>query len=385
MFMQFFRLVLQRQLVTLMLLSGLCGIPVLAHAITENFCARVESRNDDNPYLKTLRVTIDDTGQQVEPSLRSYLYADLVAEVLARDGAQLKVFLEPLGKNNCLASGDNTLQLNVSLSEAEALAANSRGVRGEAERRSAEIQALAAKTQSIVSLTGTEQENKLTLRIFTATNRKATGSTDSKTAFGNQVTALTYGSVEVEVKAQAAMRDIETPNIIRFHRVTDLKDVAVSKQFTKLSLEEWRAEVNARAASHDKAGILLFVHGFKNDFVDAAAVAGQLTYDMGVRGATVMFSWPSQNALFDYRTDGKLAEKSVAAMESLLQTLTKLPDNVPIYIVAHSMGNRVVLAGMQQTAAAQEGPAPRSGLQGMAAAAGSGAAGGLAATPAGGS
>lgn len=113
----------------------------------------------------------------------------------------------------------------------------------------------------------------------------------------------------------------------------------------------WRA---VRAAMDDADAdqrapeALLFVHGYRVSFDDAALRAAQLAYDLKIRD-TAFFAWPSAGAAAKYTVDEASAKNAtrplaefIAALDACAQASGKA-----LHIVAHSMGNRVLLAALQ--------------------------------------
>ena len=87
---------------------------------------------------------------------------------------------------------------------------------------------------------------------------------------------------------------------------------------------------------------LIFVHGFNNQFSDAAARAMLLKDNLGADSEVVLWSWPSRRDAFDasYRYD-KESTQGVALrrFEELLEALTQGVGTPPsLDILAHSMG-----------------------------------------------
>jgi esterase/lipase superfamily enzyme len=113
------------------------------------------------------------------------------------------------------------------------------------------------------------------------------------------------------------------------------------QSFTELGVDRWRAEVAKRATALGNPGILVFIHGYNTGFADAALRAGQLAYDLKFGGATVLFSWPSRGSLLRYTADEEAAEWATPDMQDVLASLATLAPGTPIYVIAHSMGNRV--------------------------------------------
>ena len=88
---------------------------------------------------------------------------------------------------------------------------------------------------------------------------------------------------------------------------------------------------------------LVFVHGYNTSFSDGAFRLAQIVWDGQLYDSIpVLFSWPSnQNANYDYAADS--AELSVDYFIELLDLLEKRGGIKTVHIIAHSMGNRIVL------------------------------------------
>ncbi len=311
-----------------------------------DLCARAEGTDDANPVLQTLRVKMELTQQGVALDIIKLVQAELIAKSLKPALGPVRIFVEDYDSKTCAAAGDNFLQLSFALDAKQVAEINSSTTRGDFVIPA--LQALLPVAPPKILTNANEKANGASLCIFFATNRNATGSKKTDEAFGKSLANLSYGEVQVQVKRQPKMKNLETTSIAKFESVTDLENFAVANKYSLLTHEEWVKEVKARASNFNKAGVLLFVHGYKNNFVNAAAIAGQFTYDMAFNGASVMFSWPSQNKIIDYKEDSELAISSAASIATVLDDLTALQADGPVYIVAHSMGNRVLLDGLKQ-------------------------------------
>jgi esterase/lipase superfamily enzyme len=89
---------------------------------------------------------------------------------------------------------------------------------------------------------------------------------------------------------------------------------------------------------------LIFVHGFNTNFEDAACRLAQIVSDIHFEGAPILFSWPSKGDNFlDYAYDRESSMFSRQAFCDLLHLL-KSRANVPkVHVIAHSMGNQIVV------------------------------------------
>jgi hypothetical protein len=106
--------------------------------------------------------------------------------------------------------------------------------------------------------------------------------------------------------------------------------------------------------------LLLFVHGFANGFDDAVMCTAQLAADVDFPGRPMAFCWPSVGEVSEaaYGQDAAQAGKSIAALADLLDRLTAPTGDSSadgaggrpprLHVLAHSMGNRIVLEAVYQ-------------------------------------
>jgi esterase/lipase superfamily enzyme len=109
-----------------------------------------------------------------------------------------------------------------------------------------------------------------------------------------------------------------------------------------ISREYWNAIVNELKPSD----ALIFVHGFNTTFDQALLRNAQVVWDLKYTGLPVLFSWPSRGNIADYFYDRDSAE---GAREHFIRLLKILRDDHGIervHVLAHSMGNHVVLPAL---------------------------------------
>jgi lanthanide-dependent methanol dehydrogenase len=107
--------------------------------------------------------------------------------------------------------------------------------------------------------------------------------------------------------------------------------------------------VDALRARTDPESILLFVHGYDTSFEDAIYKAAQIAYDASFKGHVVVFSWPSAGALLGYPYDQTSARFSKQHLLSVFQLLKEISGK-HIYVVAHSLGNQIVVDALDEAA-----------------------------------
>ena len=100
-------------------------------------------------------------------------------------------------------------------------------------------------------------------------------------------------------------------------------------------------QVSSRLTS--TARVMLYIHGFNNDFEDAAKRAAGFAYKTEFAGIPVIYSWPSLGRAGGYLADLDRQEDSCALFVYFLK---KLSDSIGggqyIRIVAHSMGAQLL-------------------------------------------
>lgn len=89
--------------------------------------------------------------------------------------------------------------------------------------------------------------------------------------------------------------------------------------------------------------VLVFIHGYKNNFVDAARRTAQIWADLEIRGVPLFFSWPSRNAVLRYAADEAAVEASEEYLAAFLTGVSNQIDAAKVHVIAHSMGNRALL------------------------------------------
>jgi esterase/lipase superfamily enzyme len=103
---------------------------------------------------------------------------------------------------------------------------------------------------------------------------------------------------------------------------------------------------------------LIFIHGSQTKFSDAARRTAQLKVDLGHKGPSAFFSWPSVGDAAAYAGDEAAIEGSELAIRDFLVTFAERSGLAAVHIVAHSMGNRGLLRAMDAIAKAAAALAP---------------------------
>lgn len=343
--------------VTLLASASMVAMSVAAEF---DLCARGLGHDPAKPFVQMLRVRLAITGVEIDEPLRKPVFAQLI-QASVWPGRASEVFVEPYDATECAASGGSQISIDAQVTQAELESIRAQIARGEGAF--AQLKRIAQRAVLSLDLSSTTPEaQKRWLRVYYASNRQPTGSRVTAQAFGTARTeALSYGAVEVAVLHHKHMSELESPAIFKFEQATSLDGFSVAGSFEPMSRDQWLETLRQRASRFERPGVLLFVHGYNVSFVDAARRAAQLAYDLAFPGPTVFLSWPSDASVIRYLRDGRDAENSWPAASTVLADVTGVLPNGPVYVIAHSMGNRVMLGGLMRLM--EEMPARRRAIQ----------------------
>ena len=95
--------------------------------------------------------------------------------------------------------------------------------------------------------------------------------------------------------------------------------------------------------------VFIFVHGFHNDFDDAAFAMAELWHFLGRIGVPIIYTWPAGHpGLFGYTYDRESSEFTVYHLRQTLQFLSTFPEVEKIHLIAHSRGTDVAVTALRE-------------------------------------
>jgi esterase/lipase superfamily enzyme len=186
--------------------------------------------------------------------------------------------------------------------------------------------------------------------VFFATNRKIRPGTDltlDKISSARS-SSIRFGLAMVSVPKQHRIGHVERPEPWFFgYLKRDEKD---ADDFRIKGLDHLSREQFVQRLKANSDAILLFIHGYNVRFEDAIFKAAQIAYDANFSGGVVVFSWPSAGELLKYDYDAQSALFSSGQLLTVMKMLSKNVGGKKIYVVAHSLGNQIVVDALQQAA-----------------------------------
>lgn len=194
--------------------------------------------------------------------------------------------------------------------------------------------------------------------VLIATTRQRTA--DLAQMFnGERASAIDYAQATVSVPPNHVSGQIEYPS----QAPGDPRTSFVTAQANYFDSEAaYVAAVNRELEKRPpgQRDIMLFIHGYNTFFPEGVYRLAQLAHDSGSHAVPVHFSWPSRAELAGYVYDQNSATFSRDALEHLLRLLAKTKVD-HINIIAHSMGNWVLVETFRSIAISREFPRDKLG------------------------
>lgn len=180
--------------------------------------------------------------------------------------------------------------------------------------------------------------------IYVATTRKRVDPTGN--IFSSDVSpTLNYAKFVIGIPPDHKPGKIEWPD-----GTTDPERNFATIQQIVLTDAEFRADVApAKPQSRaKKQNLLIFVHGFNNNFQESLYRMAQLDTDASFVGHAVLFAWPSKGDPTRYEDDKAASRASRDQLIELLTTVTASPQIGEIMVVSHSMGGALVTETLRE-------------------------------------
>jgi esterase/lipase superfamily enzyme len=199
------------------------------------------------------------------------------------------------------------------------------------------------------------------VRVFYATDRQPTGDSAPGKFYGGDRQldeSLHLGTLDVSIPRDHRMGDIERPSIWRLEFREDPEKHVVLLSLLPKSEQEFYAELASKVQSSASKDAFVFIHGFDNTFEQAAWRTAQLSYDLGFKGAPIMYSWPSKGELAEYTADEATIDWATPHLEKFLERLAAQSHATTVHLIAHSMGNRALTRALYAIAEKHAGVPP---------------------------
>ena len=191
------------------------------------------------------------------------------------------------------------------------------------------------------------------LPILFATDRKQNAVEKAITfgndrAFGGQVT-IGAAKITIPKEVGGARKTSAKHDQNELDESTDVRRLAIqpleiheNQRFVEIAREA------LQGAELYKMQSVIFVHGYNVSFENALRRAGQIAYDINFDGPTFLFSWPSRGRLLGYISDRDAVDVAANHLKQFLERTVAVTKTAKVHIIAHSMGNMVVLRALEK-------------------------------------
>ena len=113
--------------------------------------------------------------------------------------------------------------------------------------------------------------------------------------------------------------------------------------------EVFRKAVVSQLALTPRKEVFIFVHGYHNDFDDAAFAMAELWHFLGRVGIPLVYSWPAGHpGILGYTYDRESSEYTVYHLRRVISYIASFPEVEKINIIAHSRGTDVAVTALRE-------------------------------------
>jgi esterase/lipase superfamily enzyme/lipid-binding SYLF domain-containing protein len=208
-------------------------------------------------------------------------------------------------------------------------------------------------TQGLASVKPPPENNYQIVRVFYATDRKQENNSEpfqyASTRSPNG--ELHFGTAVVSIPRDHKMGALESASFLRFEFRNDPEKHIALLNVAQQTHSKFLQDIQERVRNDPAKQVLIFVHGYNVTFEDAARRLGQITYDLGFPGAPILYSWPSKGTYLGYSADEATVEWSTPHFKAFLENVCQQTGASVIHVIAHSMGNRLLVGALSAMAA----------------------------------
>lgn len=124
-----------------------------------------------------------------------------------------------------------------------------------------------------------------------------------------------------------------------------------AQETSRITEQSFRDDIRRRLALAPKPEIVLFVHGYQNDFEDAAQTLAELWHFLGREHVPILYTWPAgRGGPSGYIYDRESGEFTVYHLKNLIRSLSDIPEVKRIHMIAHSRGTDVLSSAIRELA-----------------------------------
>lgn len=204
---------------------------------------------------------------------------------------------------------------------------------------------------------GEEKEDWTVVPVYYGTDR-ARVPNDKRVDYGaDRGRRLELGRAMVSVPKAHEVPQVERPwavtipyfNYKVYQQAEDPKKHFILQEIRTMSEADLMALVKERLAksARFKDHAFVFIHGYNTSFDFAVYRAAQIAYDIKFDGAPFVYSWPSGGGIASYTYDRESSAQAEPYFTDFLKMVTQKSGAKNVSVIAHSMGNQLLLRVLQ--------------------------------------
>ena len=198
-----------------------------------------------------------------------------------------------------------------------------------------------------------QEEPFVVVPVLYATDRKGVEDRRIGYSYTSERGDLTFGVAEVSIPDVHEIGKLERPHWWRIELKEDPKRHVILMRVGRLERREFLSSLHTSLRRTAGREALLFVHGYRVSFEEAARRAAQIAYDLSWPGdrmlVPTLYSWPSKGKYLGYLADEANASWTAGHFEEFLRLLLSPETGARnVHVLAHSMGNRPLIETLKR-------------------------------------
>ena len=214
------------------------------------------------------------------------------------------------------------------------------------------------------------------VQLFYITDRKPEQDNDGKLQYGySRSASLAFGTAVVDLGVDMTWEELlrasrtqqrSKPVKLALRQVTErvrgprlplpyaLLDGKIVEEPAMLAERKQAAQAFRRMlvqqlALTPRKEVFIYIHGYHNNFDDAAFAMAELWHFLGRFGVPVIYTWPAgYPGLFGYTYDRESSEFTVYHLREVLSYIANFPEVDKIHVIAHSRGTDIAVAALRE-------------------------------------
>ncbi|MEL6663907.1 MAG: alpha/beta hydrolase [Pseudomonadota bacterium] len=185
--------------------------------------------------------------------------------------------------------------------------------------------------------------------VFFATHRNRSNRKNPYDFFRGKRADLSLGKAKVTVPKNREVGDFKVAKRSSWKTADKAKLITIDTIDIIGERSDFFSQMSSDIATSERKEALIFIHGYNTSFAGALMRAGQLSVDLDIDGATMMYSWPSKASFMSYVIDrNQVIAPFVTDLRDLIVEVALETGAERVHILGHSMGCQFLLDTLEK-------------------------------------